>query len=530
MSRNSRPPRQSFGLSLERLEARDVPAAYYWAPPLGSDLSAATASNWRIGSGPSLLASQPPDADDHLYFVGGLGQMDCLIPATLTASSGNAFAGIHLLFGPGPTTATGDGESGGGLPGLVGYWNTVTLADSFSVGALTVECGYISQGSSSVPSGNGSTLTVTSSLNWTGGTLNSNSVAGFINLAPGATGVAEPSFTNPGINGTVYLGSVLTTQASSTLTVKAGTYNMTVSCGFNVLASSLLNLAPGAPVPKRPEEPPPLDGEFSIKFDNGQAATYATTQSTTIKVFSDATMTIQPALGGKGVYSQVEFTGQDCGIENRGTVVIRDKTQVKFNQDAGGTGAYQQVDESALTRVEAGCGFIGKDEQDSKVLIEKGVFEMTELSGGNGQPLATQPNVFIGRAINGTAYPSGFYLGPFALLRHADATVPMILDVRGTFKFRGTVELFADTTANKNDQIIVSGQVKVVGGTVAMRWFNPNSSPLGQEWNLITSDYTGGAGDPITAEPEFSDPDPTSVPPLHASLFDTKVFRVLRGD
>jgi hypothetical protein len=33
------------------LEARDVPAWYYWAPPAASDLLSTTAGNWMAGPG-----------------------------------------------------------------------------------------------------------------------------------------------------------------------------------------------------------------------------------------------------------------------------------------------------------------------------------------------------------------------------------------------------------------------------------------------------------------------------------------------
>lgn len=50
MSRNNRPPRRTFGrLSLERLEAREVPAAYFWRPTIleqdGVTYSSAVAGN-----------------------------------------------------------------------------------------------------------------------------------------------------------------------------------------------------------------------------------------------------------------------------------------------------------------------------------------------------------------------------------------------------------------------------------------------------------------------------------------------------
>ncbi len=48
------------------LEARDVPAAFYWEPPAGSNLLASTANNWTDGV--SSRYSFPPGTADDLYF------------------------------------------------------------------------------------------------------------------------------------------------------------------------------------------------------------------------------------------------------------------------------------------------------------------------------------------------------------------------------------------------------------------------------------------------------------------------------
>ena len=61
---------------------------------------------------------------------------------------------------------------------------------------------------------NAGTINVGTLLNWTGGTLNSNVILGTIVLAPGASGVAKPSFSNPDVNGKVKLGSILILQGT----------------------------------------------------------------------------------------------------------------------------------------------------------------------------------------------------------------------------------------------------------------------------------------------------------------------------
>ncbi len=156
-----------------------MPAAldYVWAPPAGMPgmpppptPSYSTLTNWRIGYGPTNFATELPNSDDHLIFDGGISSASCDIPAQTVTSGQNTFAGIHLHFGL--VAVPVEIGSPPVPPTNMPYSGTVTLSNSFPVGELEVDCGAISQGSSSVTSGNGSTLTVTSSLDWTGGTLN----------------------------------------------------------------------------------------------------------------------------------------------------------------------------------------------------------------------------------------------------------------------------------------------------------------------------------------------------------------------
>ncbi len=494
-----------------------MPAAYWWDPitldPATGRYSAADPENWLMGPNAPWDRYDPsdpaPGPQDHLYFEGGEGQADCLIPATLTASSGNAFAGMHLLFGPGPTTATGDGESGGGLPGLVGYWNTVTLADSFSVGALTVECGYISQGSSSVPSGNGSTLTVTSSLSWTGGTLNSNSVAGFINLAPGASGVAEPSFTNPGINGTVRLGSTLnlngtdpeaSTGTGSTLNMIGGTFEVYNNAAIVAAAFSSLLLTP-ADKPAQPNSPPPPVAFNSITIDD---RSFIPKADGVVNIKPKSSAIIENLSGNPSGY--LELKGQEARFKNNGTTTITQGTELRFTDlPAWLVYPYEQDDADAVTKLYGKASITSNGKHSVK--INRGI-------------LRFQPVIINGISVPAkvkTGSSSSLVIGKDATLLMSDSTNARLaieggdLDIYGKLSVainpRGTEashissehNILFHTQGEKNPEDIPS-KLQVVhrdSGTESRK-------VIGTKW-LIATAKTSDEGAGVCGLPEMTD-------------------------
>jgi hypothetical protein len=230
-------------LTAERLESREVPANYYWAPPSSSDLLASTAGNWRTGpTTPYTTYTVAPDADDHLYFQANASNADCVVASAAGAGgegggpswSGSQFAGMHLL---------------------AAYEGTVELRRDVAVGTLDLaapDAAIWQNDPATVSQGDAGTLTVTAALTWTAGTLNSGSVPGTVALAATATGLAAPlDGVSVSLGSKVQLLGNSTTQTGSTLEVQDGTFNLTNSqVGFEVASFAALEFALGAPVPR----------------------------------------------------------------------------------------------------------------------------------------------------------------------------------------------------------------------------------------------------------------------------------------
>ena len=159
------------------LEARDVPAAYYWSPTYNSltssvDPHASTANNWSDPSGNRQIVA--PGANDDLYFTGVTipppsGNPVPTYPTALCLfSAGSQFNGMHLV-----TPSGGYGGSGG-----VG----VQLEGNVGIGTLELRTGVIIQNAGGSTSAEGSTLTVTQHFTWTGGILNGSGNAATVKI------------------------------------------------------------------------------------------------------------------------------------------------------------------------------------------------------------------------------------------------------------------------------------------------------------------------------------------------------------
>ncbi len=202
------------------LEARDVPAAFYWNPLAGSDLLASTATNWVDGSG--IRAMTAPGAADDLYFTG------VEIPVTSTESL--IFGAESFVVPPGSPppppppppviaqancyiTSSDPNESivrtYNGVHVMAGYTGTVDFKVSTFVGNLELRGGNIAQNDAFYASAGGGHLAVTVHFDWTAGILNSSSTAGWVHLV-GATGIIDP-----GDGNTVGLGSTLSLEKNT---------------------------------------------------------------------------------------------------------------------------------------------------------------------------------------------------------------------------------------------------------------------------------------------------------------------------
>ncbi len=184
-SSQSAPPAQltrlKSRLGCEMLEARDVPAAFYWNPLLSGGMVNANvdvASNWTDMSGVRQTAA-PVSADD-LYFTG----------YSQPGSSGPSYPGANAVIKSAdinqPVVRTYNS-----IHLLAGYTGTVDFKVSTYVGILELRGGNIAQNDAFYATAGGGHLTVRVHFDWTGGTLNSGPTAGWVHLE-GATGIIDP--------------------------------------------------------------------------------------------------------------------------------------------------------------------------------------------------------------------------------------------------------------------------------------------------------------------------------------------------
>jgi hypothetical protein len=384
-----------------------------------------------------------------------------------------------------------------GLTLLSTYPGEVDLRQSANVASLDVRAGKIKQNDlATIGSGLAGTITVTTGLFWSGGTINSNTVAGDLKLAPGAQGTAAP--TN---GGTVDLGSTLTLLGGSTLgsllNMYEGTFNINNGNGFVVEDHSLFRI--NAPVPKQ-SDPPTIDGKITINGkpnppnDQGQVTVL---QGAICEIVADD----RPA--NNTLPAKVEFKGEKPRLYNAGSVSIRDRAELRFiptgkdedgvDFDGAGGGLIQDTFNigTPQTVVQAGCGIICQGK--TRVAITDGALRLEE-ERENGQPVAIQDPIRIKAAGDTVALD----MGANATLTRDNTIpqVPLTLNISGSTKSiecLGTIELYAEKGQYINDKILASGQV-VFGGAakIGMKWFNNNGSlaPSGDWWTLIESTYS----------------------------------------
>jgi hypothetical protein len=425
-------------------------------------------------------------------------------------------------------------------PGLVleprAYSGTVTLAGNFSVGTLVVDCGAIKQAdpvglNPPVPYAlNAGTLTVTSSLSWTGGTLNSNDVHGQIHLAPGASGIAEPSYTNPGINQTVGLGSTITLQGNpttnpdepdiapgSTLDVLSGQYDISNNAGFVVGSQCSLRMMPD------PQDAPRGGGgggqpqyKASVDFLNGGTLNEA--GSVTAK--EGSTVTFEPKLRPADSTDLAVYDAPKGTLKNEGgKVVIANRVQAKFGGDtptAFTTGNPNPVAVNASVYRTVGTSKPEKTilslQAGSQLITSKGVAVVggsivSPALNPDGTQTQFQPDAYI-KATTANSY---------ALLLGSQASVDLpgnpyrTLRLHGSFLWRGTVTLAinpADET--KHDSIEVDGYVRIDDTTPKLKltWAETADGTMagrtrGTQWSVVTSTK---ATDGITGDAKVNPP------------------------
>jgi hypothetical protein len=487
-----------------------------------------------------------PRAGDDLYFSGLVSNADCVIPPW---GGQQPMPGGPPVPPPPPPAHIGDNFNSIRTQG--NYSGSVEAQRDLQVNILQVSSGYVVQKnnydlttSNNMHAGD---LTVSGMFTWTGGGIqdgpraprvNGKVVAGKLNLAPGATGLAEPSG-----GGMVTLGSILTldgsytSQVGSKMDVMEGTYKLLNNpAGFVVAAFSTILFK--APVPQSLNPPPSTPGKIMV---DGENKTKTATTEGSLKVDKDGKAIVEAANRTEEnahLPARLDFTskGGVAQLKNAGTVVLKDRAWVLFDHTAEeqvglANGGYLQEDDppavggsTALLQIEAGCK-ISCDNR-AEVQIVNGNVELTERKGMNAQPLAEQPAVEIVGAMT-TAFPNALRLERDATIRRGEGrTVAIPLNIVGQLYWAGDIQLYADHTKYENDKVEVTKRViveeemtiedEVFAPHLSVVWFdatqgNPVSAPFAGDWTLVHSKFTNEPHanpqlDPISRMPDFDSP------------------------
>jgi hypothetical protein len=310
-----------------------------------------------------------------------------------------------------------------GVQLLSTYTSEITLTQSASITSLDVRSGKIKQNDTVSLANNAGagTITVMQGLNWIGGTINSNTVAGNLDLYYGANGTIHPD------GGTVNLGSTLTLlggaipQIGSTLTVESGTVKVNRGDGFVVNMLCLLLVQPKAESDTTAVDPkvtldggpaPPVNGILTVK-PGGKLL---------VKAKDRPANNVQPAT--------FVVKGNNSKVNNFGETEVRDRSFIQVSNS--GAAGYEQdqpnADKPLRTILEAGCGITCT--VSSVIVIRKGTLELAERRGTNGVPEDEQPKIVI----TGTANADWVLrIQQGATLKRADAApkAQLILDIQG---------------------------------------------------------------------------------------------------
>lgn len=498
MSQITRPPHRTFGcLSLEALEARDLPAGYWWSPVV-SEYSTDRV-NWLKGPGTPYARyaayENLPGPSDDLHFSGGVSNADCVIPPY----GGSPPAPLpppppysppsppSPPVSPPPPAHPGDVFNSIKLEG--GYSGSVVLARDLQVNILQVGSGYLAQKYDYDLTASGNThagdLTVSGDFLWTGGSMNAgpraptyNSliVPGTFNLAATATGLAQPTD-----GGTVELGySVVmqgdeASQTGSTLSMTGGTFEMHNATSILAEGYSTLNLIAISYDTADPVPSLKIDG-----VDNTEA-------NVKVAPKAKAVVTSTRGSGDPDNVGTAIVTGKKGGtFENSGATEITNRTTLQINSSpADENGDYTQKAAAnqgqvvPATTLETGsavsCGTVA-----SSFIVETGKLNITNRTPGGS---ATVDGIAVITARDVALW--------------AGAVIDMLgtryntLRIEGKFGYMGEIRMQISTTQDKADLIQVTGKITVTKTTakLTLNWGNPNTTLTlyQRNWLLIES-------------------------------------------
>jgi hypothetical protein len=496
MSQHDRPPqRTGVRLILEALEAREVPAAYYWSPTNG--LGTGQPENWLMGQGlPALRHTYPPNGDDHLYFGPGWsgGNSDAYIrppegavplefPPPVTELN---FAGVHLL---------------------VGYTHRVTnQTGDLLVGTFNMHGGTLRQADSELMDrtdppevwpidwveGPGVTaLTVRDWFSWTGGTINDGDLAGELNLAPTASGLAEPVD-----GGTVQIGSTFTlqgdlpSQTGSTLEMKGGNFDVLRGDGFVAEGGSSLYLT-CLVVPPLILVPPAPVAKLSI---NGKESADPSKDLVRVKAGATAVVRcLRPENNSAQATLTVTHAGGSPRVVNDGTLTITNLTNLKMERNAAVANSTGTYSSGGTTNIQAGSGIYCTGDGGASIL--GGTLNITPLTNSSGVPLPEQPEAFV-YAPDATTQ-AALHLGTDSVLDMPPGDKLTAgrynrLRVTGKMNVLGEIKLaMANVLLAQCDNIVVTGDVFLSANSskLTLRWGSEDGYlDPGTIWRLIESE------------------------------------------
>lgn len=217
--------RSRFRPFVESLEAREVPALFTWVGSgFGAGADFDTQTNWTYNGGGT--ATRLPAAGDDLAFISSM--------------SGN----VNNAHGPASGAYNSVSLNGA-------YRSTITLIGGFTTTSLTLDAAGAAISQPSASGGYSNTdITVTSSFNWTNGTLNSSAHLSNL-ILDGATALIAPRAImdlwnpmNPPIPGTLTTGDNITFVNAAIGTVKDGEIDFGNGAGIDLKLNALLVIAP----------------------------------------------------------------------------------------------------------------------------------------------------------------------------------------------------------------------------------------------------------------------------------------------
>ncbi len=502
--------RNRFRPQLERLEDHVNPAMYW--DPLGTDLSSGNPLNWCKDSSSGIVRCTTADTPTspledlifgawipvtYVYQYGGQQQ-------TIAAHQSNA----DCVLSQASQYTTNGVANYRGVTLLSAYTKEIDLRQSANVTALDVRSGKIKQNDQgTVGSGNAGTLTVVQTLDWTGGTINSNTVPGAFVLASTAAGSI-----NPGDGNTVTLGDTLTLKGNNTtelgavLTHHTGVWKLSQGTGIVVEGWANLNLIadevdttsppspPGSPLPAMSHG---LDAENGVKEANGKLLIKSNGE---VGYYPKAT-TYDPA-------KQYLYT-QNLPIKNDGgTLTVKEKTDLKVTESSGygGIGGFNAAyiwQMSGTTLLEAGSMISAIADTAYALSVAGGTFSITKFaSAGN----YTQPDAIV---------DGNFQLNGESAVLNMPGPSYNRLKINGFFRWNaGTVSLAIAKPptlgALIQDQIVATGEVYILNThytALRLRW---DEHALGltdhPSWDLIKSEdkITGAPASLTCNDPNFA--------------------------